>query len=93
MALKREPTNWPGLLRYSGMGLELAAAIVGLTLVGLWVDHQFGTGPKGVIIGAILGIVGGSYNFIRQALALTRQSGTGRKGDEADQGDDTTQPR
>jgi F0F1-type ATP synthase assembly protein I len=72
------------------MGLELAAAIVALTLAGLWVDHRFGTGPKGVIIGAILGVVGGSYNFIRQALALTKQGGTGGKGDEADQGDDTT---
>jgi F0F1-type ATP synthase assembly protein I len=72
------------------MGLELAAAIVGLTLVGLWVDHQFGTGRKGVMIGATLGVIGGFYNFLRQALLLARQNSDTKKDNDADQGDDTT---
>ena len=55
------------------MGLELAAAIVGLTLAGYWVDHRFGTSPKGLLTGAVIGIVGGFYNFIRQALLLEKQ--------------------
>ena len=88
--MKKEPTNWPGLLRYSGMGLELAAAVVGLTLVGLWVDHQFGTGRKGLIIGATLGVVGGFYNFLRQALLLAKTDGAVKKDDDADHRDDTT---
>jgi len=54
------------------MGVELAAAIIGLTLVGWWVDRRFGTAPKGLIVGASVGVVGGFYNFIRQALALVR---------------------
>ena len=72
------------------MGIELAAAIVALTLAGLWVDHTFGTGRKGVIIGATLGVVGGFYNFLRQALLLAKQSDAARKGEDADHRDDTT---
>jgi F0F1-type ATP synthase assembly protein I len=58
-------------MRYAGLGLELAASIVGLTLAGLWVDYRFSTGPKGVLVGASLGVVGGLYNFIRAALRLS----------------------
>ena len=86
----RKRSNWPGLPRYAGMGVELAAAIIGLTLVGWWVDYKFGTGSKGVITGAILGIVGGLYNFIRQALALIRQNEAARKGEETDSDHDRT---
>lgn len=74
------------------MGIELAAAIVALTLVGLWVDHKFGTGRKGVIIGATLGVVGGFYNFLRQALLLAKQSDAVGKGEDADHRDDKTPP-
>ena len=89
-ALKEKPSNWPGLVRYSGMGFELAAAIVACTLVGLWVDHRFGTGRKGITTGAILGIVGGTYNFVRQAVLLMKQDAT-KDGDDADHADDTDQ--
>ena len=58
-------------MQYAGMGLELAASIIGLTLLGLWVDHRYSTGPKGVLIGASIGVVGGLYNFIRAALRLS----------------------
>ncbi|MBN2445092.1 MAG: AtpZ/AtpI family protein [Phycisphaerae bacterium] len=54
------------------MGMELAAAIVGLTLAGYWVDLHFQTQPRGLLVGAILGVVGGFYNFIREALQLSR---------------------
>ena len=86
----RKRSNWPGMARYAGMGLELAGAIIALTLVGLWVDYKFGTGSKGVITGALLGIVGGLYNFIRQALALMRQEEAARKGEKTDRGDNRT---
>lgn len=56
------------------MGTELAGAICGLTLVGYWVDRHYGTGNTGVIIGASIGVVGGMYNFLRQALALSRST-------------------
>jgi F0F1-type ATP synthase assembly protein I len=60
--------------RYAGMGVELAGAIIGLTLLGYWIDRHYATEPAGVIIGAAVGIVGGLYNFIRQALRLTAET-------------------
>ncbi len=59
-------------MRYAGLGFELAAAIVGLTLMGLWIDYRFRTKPWGTVIGAMLGVVGGLYNFIRAALQMSR---------------------
>jgi len=56
------------------MGLELAAALVGLTLLGLWVDAHFGTRPYALLVGAGIGVVGGLYNLIRQALQMQRDS-------------------
>ena len=61
------------------MGLELAASIVGLTLVGYWIDRSFHTGQTWLIIGACLGIVGGMYNLIRQAIRLAREDERRRK--------------
>ncbi len=72
----------PGWTRYAGMGVELGGAIIGFTLVGLWIDHRYGTEPKGVMIGAVLGIVGGMFNFIRQALLLMKEQQPRKRGDE-----------
>ncbi len=62
---KRDRPTW---IRHSGMGLEFTAAGVGFTLIGYWIDRHYGCEPKGVLIGAGLGIVGGGYNFIRESL-------------------------
>ena len=64
-------------MKLSGLGIELAAAVGGLTLAGYWWDRYFGTGPWGLLTGAILGLVGGMYNLIRQSLSATRESGRG----------------
>jgi F0F1-type ATP synthase assembly protein I len=55
------------------MGLELAGAVVGFCLLGLWIDHRYDTGPYGTLICALLGVVGGMFNFIRQALQAVRE--------------------
>lgn len=65
--------------RLSGLGIELAGAIVGFTLAGYFWDRYFGTGPWGLLTGALLGLVGGMYNLIRQSLSATRDSGGGAK--------------
>jgi F0F1-type ATP synthase assembly protein I len=54
------------------MGIELGAAIVGFCLLGVWIDHRYETGPYGTLICALLGIVGGMFNFIRQALQAVK---------------------
>jgi F0F1-type ATP synthase assembly protein I len=60
--------------RLGGLGVDLAAAVAGLALVGYWIDRHYGTAPKGLIIGALLGLVGGMYNFLRIAFAATREA-------------------
>jgi F0F1-type ATP synthase assembly protein I len=64
-------------LRLAGIGMELAAAVLGLTLVGYWVDRHFGTAPWAVVIGAVVGLLGGMYNFLRQALGAVKRGGAG----------------
>jgi F0F1-type ATP synthase assembly protein I len=76
----RQTSVTPGLARYGGMGLELGAAIVGLTLVGYWIDRHFDSHPRGLLVGAVLGIVGGMYNFIREAMRLSRMQNDARTG-------------
>jgi F0F1-type ATP synthase assembly protein I len=59
-------------MRYAGLGFELAASVAVLTLVGWWVDRHFGSAPWGVLAGALIGLVGGMYNMVRQALESVR---------------------
>ncbi len=61
-----------GWTRLAGIGFELVAAVGAFMLVGFWWDRHFGTAPKGMLVGAVLGLVGGMYNLIRQSLLATR---------------------
>ena len=72
MARDRKP--YPFWVRFSGIGLEFAAAVAGFTLIGYWIDGHYQSSPKGVLIGAALGIIGGGYNLIRESLAASREA-------------------
>jgi F0F1-type ATP synthase assembly protein I len=67
--------RFPGWVRYSGVGLELAGAIAGLALVGYWIDRRFGTTPWGILGGVVVGLVGGLYNMVRESLQAVREAG------------------
>ncbi|TVQ79770.1 MAG: AtpZ/AtpI family protein [Phycisphaeraceae bacterium] len=56
------------------MGVELAGSIAAGALIGWLIDQWLGSAPRGVTIGAILGIVGGGLNFARQAINISRSS-------------------
>ena len=66
--------RFPGWVRYSGIGLELAGATAGLALVGYWIDGRFGTTPWGMLGGVVIGLVGGLYNLVRESLAAVREA-------------------
>ena len=66
--------RFPDWVRHSGVGLELAGAVAGLSLIGYWIDRHYGTGPWGLVVGLALGIVGGLYNFVREALQATQEA-------------------
>jgi len=61
-------------MRLASLGVELGAAVAGLTLFGYWIDRHYGSAPIGLISGAVLGLVGGLYNLIRSALRAVRES-------------------
>lgn len=76
--VKRHGRQRPDL-SLAGLGFELLAAVVGFTLLGVWIDRRWETGPWGLVICAAIGIVGGLYNFVRLAIrASKRSSGSGR---------------
>ena len=70
-------------------GFDLAIVVCGFTAVGWWLDRKYGWTPWGVLTGALLGIVGGMANFLREARALMRSTpdaktpGRGSSGDAA----------
>ncbi len=70
----------PGM-RFWGIGVELAAAVAGLTFLGYWIDRHFGTSPWGILAGAAIGLVGGMYNLIREVTGGTGTSSTGSTSD------------
>lgn len=74
-------SRFPGWVRHSGVGLELAGATAGFALIGYWIDRRYQTAPWGVLVGVILGLVGGLYNLVKQSLQAVREA---RIEDEAD---------
>ncbi len=79
LTMPEGPKSRSSLARLSGIGVELVAAVGGFTLAGYFWDRYFDTEPWGVLIGAILGLVGGMYNVIRQSLTAVRETGTTTK--------------
>ena len=78
---------YPGWVRYSSVGLELAGATAGLALLGYWVDGHYGTQPWGMLVGVVIGIVGGLYNLIRESLAAVHDAEAADRDDRKDQRD------
>ena len=72
----RGSSTWMGL---AGLGLEFAAALAGFAALGWWLDRKFDSEPTALLICVGLGLVGGTYNLIRQSLAATRRMERERK--------------
>ena len=56
-------------MRFAGVGAELAGSVLAGLLLGYLFDLWRDTAPVGIVTGALLGLVGGFYNFIK---AVTR---------------------
>ncbi len=82
MANDRNKSDYGGL-RFAGVGLEFAGAVVGLTLLGYWIDTKLGSEPWGLLIGVFVGIVGGTYNLLREVLGETRRVDKQTRDEEA----------
>ncbi|MDH3590495.1 MAG: AtpZ/AtpI family protein [Planctomycetota bacterium] len=73
-----EPTPKRPPAHYVGLGFQLALPIVLGAFGGRWLDAKLGTTPWLVVVGSLLGIAAGFWNFFRAALpALGRGPGEG----------------
>lgn len=86
--MRKTEDGQPPWRRFAGLGFELFGALAGFVLLGTWIDRTYDTSPRGVVICAILGIIGGLYKLIHSALstltpsvkpAQARDSGDGRE--------------
>ena len=69
---RQPPPQWT---RLAGTGFEFGASVAVFMLLGHWVDRHWGIQKHwGLLIGTLLGLVGGTYNFIREARRAIRQS-------------------
>ena len=58
--------------RMLGVGLEMAVS-VGLGMaVGWWLDGKFGWGRLATVTGSVVGLAGGMYLLIKQALEMNK---------------------
>ncbi len=80
----------PGWLRHSGMGTEFAAAVAGFAFVGYWIDRHYGSQPWGVLVGAALGLTGGTYNLVRSSMKAFAQIEQDKQDSESDDNDDSS---
>lgn len=78
---ERDRSRW---LRLSGIGTEFVAAIVGTSLLGVWVDHHWGCSPWGVLIGFGLGSIGATYNLAKQSRRAFGEQRDEKKDDPAE---------
>ena len=59
--------------RMGGLGMEVAAQVAAGAVLGWLWDRWRGTGPTGLLVGSVIGIVVGLGNLIRGALKLNRE--------------------
>ncbi len=59
--------------RVAGIGFDFAGAVGGFAFVGFWIGRHYGSERWGVLVGAVLGLIGGLYNLVRQALRASRE--------------------
>lgn len=56
----------PPLWAMAGAGIELAAVVTVMLLIGKFLDRYFGTDPWLLVTGAAIGFIGGLYNLIKR---------------------------
>jgi F0F1-type ATP synthase assembly protein I len=78
LPLERIPATFPGddrkrverqYLRFAGVGVQYAATILVLTLLGIWLDNRAGTTPLFLLVFLLFGFIGATYSLIRQVLS------------------------
>jgi hypothetical protein len=62
-------------MRFVGLGVQLAASLLVLVLLGQWADRKLGTGGILTILGAAIAFAGTMFSLVR---ALNRKDNADR---------------
>ena len=54
------------------VGLQVAIGVAVGYFVGRWLDRRYGWSPNGVIIGSMIGMCGGLYLLIKEAIRINK---------------------
>jgi F0F1-type ATP synthase assembly protein I len=67
---KQDPEmKWGGL---AAVGLEVGIGVAVGYVVGHWLDKHYGWESRGAVIGSMLGLAGGLYLLIKQAIRANK---------------------
>lgn len=66
---KDDDVNWGHL---AGIGLQMAVGVVLGLVVGHWLDKRFGWESRGTLIGLFVGLAGGMYLLIKDAIRINK---------------------
>lgn len=58
--------------KFAGVGIELVGVVGVMMFAGWSFDQWRGTTPWGMVVGAVVGIVGGLYNLVKDAMKSNR---------------------
>ena len=59
---------------YLTLGIQFIVTILLCIFLGHWADAKFDTSPIFILIGSLLGIAAGFYNFFKVVLKMDRKS-------------------
>lgn len=65
------PKPEPSWGHFLGLGLEMVVGVLLGLGIGSWIDRKWGT-HSGALIGALIGIAGGMYLLIKEAIRLNK---------------------
>jgi F0F1-type ATP synthase assembly protein I len=68
----KRPETDPGWGRHLGAGLQMLVGVLLGYFVGNWLDKKYGWAPWGVLFGVALGLAGGMYLLIKDALRMNK---------------------
>lgn len=57
---------------YLGLGAQLAASVIIMVFIGVWLDGKFDSSPYLTLIFSFLGIAAGMYHFIKSVTRIDK---------------------
>jgi F0F1-type ATP synthase assembly protein I len=70
--LKEAKRQTIGFMSIANLGLEMAGVILGLTLLGWWIDKKTGLSPLFVLLGVLIGVTGSMYKIFKASERMMK---------------------